>query len=48
MNLLLKGDTKNDIRLERGDTLFIPTIKESVSVEGEIKRPAFYELKKTH
>ncbi|PKG37513.1 sugar transporter [Psychromonas sp. Urea-02u-13] len=45
-DLLLKGDTKNDIRLERGDTLFIPTVKEVVSVEGAIKRPAIYELKK--
>jgi len=45
-DLLLNGDTKNDIRLERGDTLFIPTVKEVVSVEGAIKRPAIYELKK--
>ena len=45
-DLLLKGDTKNDIRLERGDTLFIPTVKELVSIEGAIKRPAIYELNK--
>ncbi|MCP4324920.1 MAG: sugar transporter, partial [Alteromonadales bacterium] len=45
-DLLLNGNSKNDIRLERGDTLFIPTLKEIVSVEGAIKRPAIYELKK--
>ncbi|NGZ14864.1 sugar transporter [Vibrio aestuarianus] len=44
-NLLLNGDNSQDVRLQAGDTLFIPTRQASVSVKGEITRPAKYELK---
>lgn len=44
-NLLLKGDNAQDVRLQAGDTLFIPTRQASVAVKGEITRPAKYELK---
>ncbi len=44
-DLLLKGDTSNDSRLLSGDVIFIPPIGKTVSVDGEVRRPAIYELK---
>ncbi|MCV2401652.1 SLBB domain-containing protein [Marinomonas sp. C2222] len=44
-DLLLQGDTSKDVRLSSGDTLFIPIKTRSVSVQGEVFRPAMYELK---
>lgn len=44
--LLLAGDTSKDIRLKSGDVIFIPPISRTVSVEGEVRRPAIYELRK--
>lgn len=44
-DLLLKGDTSGDQRLQPGDVLFIPPIGETVGVGGAVKRPAIYELK---
>ncbi|MDF1644217.1 MAG: SLBB domain-containing protein [Pseudomonadales bacterium] len=44
-DLLLKGDTRHDMRLLPGDVIFIPTIGQTVGVAGEVKRPAIYELK---
>lgn len=43
--LLLKGNTQNDIRLLAGDTLFVPTKGEEVVIDGAVKRSAIYELK---
>ncbi len=43
-DLLLNGDTSGDARLLPGDVIFIPTIGRTVSVSGEVKRPAIYEL----
>lgn len=43
-DLLLKGDASNDVRLLAGDTLFIPTKQSNVSIEGEVVRPAVYEM----
>ena len=42
--LLLKGNTQNDMRIQGGDTLFIPTINKTVSIGGAIQRPAIYEF----
>lgn len=42
-DLLLRGDTTNDIRLLSGDTVFVPIMDSLVSVDGEIRRPALYE-----
>jgi protein involved in polysaccharide export with SLBB domain len=42
-DILLQGDRKNDIRLQNGDTLFVPVIGPVVAVAGEVKRPAIYE-----
>ena len=44
-DLLLKGDTSSDTRLLPGDVIFIPSIGKTVGVNGEVRRPAIYELK---
>jgi protein involved in polysaccharide export with SLBB domain len=44
-DLLLKGDSRSDVRLLSGDTLYIPTKNSSVELDGAVKRPAIYELK---
>jgi protein involved in polysaccharide export with SLBB domain len=44
-DLLLGGDTSNDAKLLPGDVIFIPTVGPTVSVDGEVKRPAIYELR---
>ena len=47
-DLLLKGDTSKDVRLQPGDVIFIPTVGDLVSVAGNVKRPAIYEVKREH
>ena len=42
-DLLLKGDTSGDVRLQPGDVIFVPPIGAQVSVSGAVKRPAIYE-----
>ncbi|WP_286714669.1 SLBB domain-containing protein [Marinobacter sp. tcs-11] len=42
--LLLKGDSRNDNRLQAGDVIFIPSVGKRVGIEGEVYRPALYEL----
>jgi protein involved in polysaccharide export with SLBB domain len=44
-DLLLRGDTSDDARLLPGDVVFIPPIGPTVSINGEVLRPAIYELK---
>jgi protein involved in polysaccharide export with SLBB domain len=44
-DLLLRGDTSGDARLQPGDAIFVPPVGATVSVEGEVRRPAIYELK---
>jgi protein involved in polysaccharide export with SLBB domain len=44
-DLLLKGDTSNDMRLQPGDTVFIPKVKRQITVKGQVLNPALYELK---
>lgn len=43
-DLLLNGDIKNDLRLQASDVIYIPTVGGTVSVDGEVRRPAIYEL----
>jgi len=45
-DLLLRGDTSNDKRLQPGDVIFVPPIGRTVGVAGEVRRPAIYELNK--
>ncbi len=44
-DLLIKGDSRNDIILKPGDVVFIPPVGSQVAVEGLVKRPAIFELK---
>jgi polysaccharide biosynthesis/export protein len=41
---LLRGDTKNDVRLETGDVVFVPVHGTRVQVTGAVVRPAIYEM----
>jgi protein involved in polysaccharide export with SLBB domain len=43
-DLLIGGDTSDDARLQPGDVIFIPPVGATVSIDGEVKRPAIYEL----
>ena len=43
-DLLLKGDSSDDLRLLSGDVVFIPPLGATVAVDGEVRRPAIYEL----
>jgi protein involved in polysaccharide export with SLBB domain len=42
---LLRGDIRNDIRLETGDVVFLPVHDTRVQVTGAVVRPFVYELK---
>ncbi|MBY7692431.1 SLBB domain-containing protein [Vibrio parahaemolyticus] len=44
-DLLLKGDARNDIRLLPGDVVFIGALGNTISIDGEVNRPAIYEIK---
>lgn len=44
-DLLLRGDTSGDARLQPGDVIFIPPIGRTVGVGGEVRRPAIYEMR---
>lgn len=44
--LLLKGDNTNDITLQHGDVVFVAPAGAIVAIEGEVRRPAYYELVK--
>ncbi|ABM00470.1 SLBB domain-containing protein [Shewanella amazonensis] len=44
-DLLLAGDASKDLRLQSGDVVFIPSVGGLVSVTGEVRRPAIYEIK---
>nr|WP_227515482.1 SLBB domain-containing protein [Marinobacter salinus] len=45
-DLLLKGDSSSDSRMQPGDVIFIPPVGKRAGIEGEVYRPALYELKK--
>jgi protein involved in polysaccharide export with SLBB domain len=44
-DFFLKGDKSRDIRLQPGDTVFVPVIGRVAAVGGNVKRPAIYELR---
>ncbi|MEL0638699.1 SLBB domain-containing protein [Marinomonas sp. TI.3.20] len=44
-NLLLSGDSKHDIRLEPGDTVFVGAKGTSATITGQVRRSAVYETK---
>ncbi|GAA5186446.1 SLBB domain-containing protein [Ferrimonas gelatinilytica] len=43
-DLLMRGDASGDLRLQSGDVVFVPTVNATVAVEGDVRRPAIYEL----
>ncbi len=43
-DFLIQGDTSSDARLMPGDVIFIPQAGPMISVSGNVKRPAIYEL----
>lgn len=43
-DLLIQGDSSNDVLLQSGDVVFIAPVGDTVSIEGEVRRPAIYEL----
>lgn len=44
-DLLIHGNSRDDVRLQPGDTVFIPVQGKQVSLTGAVQRPAIYELK---
>lgn len=42
---ILKGKMEDDIRLEEGDVIVVPPYELLVNVEGNVKRPMYYEMK---
>ena len=44
-DLLLRGDSSHDNRLQPGDVIFIPPVGKRAGIEGEVYRPALYELR---
>lgn len=44
-DMLIRGDTTDDARLLPDDTVFIPPVGPTVTVQGEVHRPAIYETR---
>ena len=44
-DLLMRGDISDDIRLQSGDVIFVPTVTSVAEIRGEVRRPMAYELK---
>ena len=42
---LLTGGSGSDLRLENGDRVFVPIVQRRVSIDGQVRRTARYELK---
>ena len=41
---LMRGDTRNDLRLETGDVVFVRLRRQRAQVTGAVRRPAIYDL----
>jgi protein involved in polysaccharide export with SLBB domain len=44
-DMLIRGDTTDDAKLLSGDVIFIPPIGATIAVDGEVHRPAIYEIR---
>jgi len=44
-DLLMRGDSSADVKLMPGDIIMIPSVGPTAAVEGQVQRPAIYELK---
>ena len=45
-DVLLKGNTANDVQLQTGDAVFVPPVGPTAGIDGAVRRPAIYELTK--
>ena len=45
-DFILKGKTMDAIRLQEGDVIIVPPYEMLVDIQGNVKRPMFYEMKK--
>lgn len=44
-DLLLRGDTQTDARIQPGDVIFVPPVGRTATIQGQVLRPAIYELR---
>ena len=44
-NFLLKGEQKDNVRLQDQDVIFVNPYNDRVEVKGEVKRPGLYDMK---
>jgi len=44
-DMLIRGDTTDDAKLLSGDVVFIPPIGPTITIDGEVHRPAIYEIR---
>jgi protein involved in polysaccharide export with SLBB domain len=44
-DLLIRGSTADDAKLLQGDVVFVPPIGPTVAVDGQVERPAIYEIR---
>lgn len=45
-DFIMRGRTQDDIRLQEGDVVLVPPFEVLVQVDGKVKRPMRYEMKK--
>ncbi len=45
-NVLLSGKGDGEVRLQDGDTVFVPMIGNTIALTGTVKKPAIYEIAK--
>lgn len=45
-DFIMKGKTQDDIRLQEGDVVLVPPYEALVQINGKVKRPMRYEMKK--
>ncbi|MDE6497927.1 MAG: SLBB domain-containing protein [Muribaculaceae bacterium] len=43
---IFKGKKSTDVRLQEGDVIIVPSYERIVTIDGEIKRPMAYEIKR--
>jgi polysaccharide export outer membrane protein len=44
-DLLIRGDSSDDSKLLQGDVVFVPPVGTTAGIDGEVRRPAIYEVK---
>ena len=44
-DLLIRGSTADDVKLLQGDVVFVPPVGATVAIDGQVERPAIYEVK---